>query len=214
MRGHASGLQMGPCMRHYVALHTTHSWTDLWDDLASRHLDLLQTPTTSTISSSAHSLIPEQVQGFPPWPEFDHLVHRPCLKLKRFHTPFFALAGPRCLTTRLPLPQHKFHCPSTPCRTAAAASHMSACLPHTPARPPFPLALSHYPFTARLQFLELYQKLYEAPDPAPALTMAFETASRVAELELEVRKLSTSLQEYQTESTVLKNQVHAQCGNR
>uniref|UniRef100_A0A7S3QQW6 Cux N-terminal domain-containing protein n=1 Tax=Dunaliella tertiolecta TaxID=3047 RepID=A0A7S3QQW6_DUNTE len=55
-------------------------------------------------------------------------------------------------------------------------------------------------------FLELYQKLYEAPDPAPALAMGFETASRVAELELENRKLSTSLHEYQTESTVLKNQ--------
>ena len=27
-------------------------------------------------------------------------------------------------------------------------------------------------------FLELYQKLYEAPDPAPALAVAFETAAR------------------------------------
>ncbi len=33
-------------------------------------------------------------------------------------------------------------------------------------------------------FLELYQKLYDAPDPAPALAVAFETASRVADLEV------------------------------
>jgi homeobox protein cut-like len=36
-------------------------------------------------------------------------------------------------------------------------------------------------------FLELYQKLYEAPNPAPALALAFETASRATDLEAQCR---------------------------
>lgn len=55
-------------------------------------------------------------------------------------------------------------------------------------------------------FLELYQKLYEAPDPAPVLSAAFETASRVADLEAQCKKMSHELAEFRAESTQIKNQ--------
>lgn len=55
-------------------------------------------------------------------------------------------------------------------------------------------------------FLELYPKLFEAPDPAPSLALAFETASRVADLEAQSRKLSQELSEYREESTHIRNQ--------
>ncbi len=55
-------------------------------------------------------------------------------------------------------------------------------------------------------FLELYQKLYEAPDPAPALALAFETASRVADLEAQNKKLSAELAEFEAEAASIKNQ--------
>lgn len=55
-------------------------------------------------------------------------------------------------------------------------------------------------------FLELYQKLYEAPDPAPVLAAAFETASRVAELEAQCKKMSHELAEFRAESAEIKNQ--------
>jgi homeobox protein cut-like len=55
-------------------------------------------------------------------------------------------------------------------------------------------------------FLELYQKLFEAPDPAPALSLAFETTSRVTELETTNKKLAQELAEYKAESTQIKNQ--------
>lgn len=55
-------------------------------------------------------------------------------------------------------------------------------------------------------FLDLYQKLYEAPDPAPALALAFVTASRATELEAQAKKMSQELAEYRTESAQIKNQ--------
>ncbi|KXZ54818.1 hypothetical protein GPECTOR_4g889 [Gonium pectorale] len=55
-------------------------------------------------------------------------------------------------------------------------------------------------------FLDLYQKLYEAPDPAPALASAFEHASRATDLEAQCKKLATELAEYKAESTHIKNQ--------
>lgn len=55
-------------------------------------------------------------------------------------------------------------------------------------------------------FLELYQKLYEAPDPAPALAVAFETASRVADLEAQCKKMGHELAEFRAESAQIKNQ--------
>ncbi len=55
-------------------------------------------------------------------------------------------------------------------------------------------------------FLDLYQKLYEAPDPAPALSSAFEHASRATDLEAQFKKLSQELAEYKAESAQIKNQ--------
>ncbi|GLC41611.1 hypothetical protein PLESTF_000273100 [Pleodorina starrii] len=55
-------------------------------------------------------------------------------------------------------------------------------------------------------FLDLYQKLYEAPDPAPALAMAFEHASRATDLEAQCKKMATELAEYKAESAQIKNQ--------
>jgi homeobox protein cut-like len=55
-------------------------------------------------------------------------------------------------------------------------------------------------------FLNIYQKLYEAPDPAPALSSATELAGKIAELELENRKMKQELEEYHTETAYLKNQ--------
>ncbi|GIL82820.1 hypothetical protein Vretifemale_11744 [Volvox reticuliferus] len=55
-------------------------------------------------------------------------------------------------------------------------------------------------------FLDLYQKLYEAPDPAPALAMAFENASRATDLEAQCKKMATELAEYKAEAAQIKNQ--------
>ncbi|KAI5082808.1 hypothetical protein GOP47_0002551 [Adiantum capillus-veneris] len=55
-------------------------------------------------------------------------------------------------------------------------------------------------------FLAIYQKLYEAPDPAPALASAMELSSKVAELESENRKMKHELEEYRTEAAHLRNQ--------
>lgn len=55
-------------------------------------------------------------------------------------------------------------------------------------------------------FLNIYQKLYEAADPVPALTAGTESASKVAELELENRKMKQELEEYRSEAAHLKNQ--------
>ncbi|KAK9803913.1 hypothetical protein WJX72_004650 [[Myrmecia] bisecta] len=55
-------------------------------------------------------------------------------------------------------------------------------------------------------FLDVYQRLYEAPDPAPALNSALGTASRAAELEAQTRKMAQELAEYKSESNQLKNQ--------
>eukprot|EP01018_Ginkgo_biloba_P035795 Gb_08468 [translate_table: standard] len=55
-------------------------------------------------------------------------------------------------------------------------------------------------------FLNIYQKLYEAPDPCPALASATELSSKVAELESENRKMKHELEEFRTEAAHLKNQ--------
>eukprot|EP00884_Botryococcus_braunii_P002856 jgi/Botrbrau1/12571/Bobra.0169s0105.1 len=60
--------------------------------------------------------------------------------------------------------------------------------------------------SAESAFLEVYQKLYEAPDPAPTLAAALETASRSADLEAQVRKMAQELAEFKAESSQLKNQ--------
>eukprot|EP00873_Tetraselmis_striata_P029350 jgi/Tetstr1/449614/TSEL_036701.t1 len=55
-------------------------------------------------------------------------------------------------------------------------------------------------------FLALYQKLYEAPDPAMALNSALESISRSAELEARVRKMAQELADFKAESQGIKNQ--------
>ncbi|PIN11084.1 Transcription factor/CCAAT displacement protein CDP1 [Handroanthus impetiginosus] len=55
-------------------------------------------------------------------------------------------------------------------------------------------------------FLNIYQKLYEAPDPYPVLTSIAEKDARLSELESENRKMKVELEEFRTESTHLKNQ--------
>ncbi|GBF98384.1 hypothetical protein Rsub_10779 [Raphidocelis subcapitata] len=55
-------------------------------------------------------------------------------------------------------------------------------------------------------YLELYQELYEAPDPSPALSAAAESEARASQLEAKVQKLSTELAEYKAESKAIKNQ--------
>ncbi|KAL2630870.1 hypothetical protein R1flu_015556 [Riccia fluitans] len=55
-------------------------------------------------------------------------------------------------------------------------------------------------------FLNIYQKLYEAPDPLPGLVSADELATKVGELEIENRKMKQELEEFRTEAAHLKNQ--------
>ncbi|XP_027924823.1 protein CASP [Vigna unguiculata] len=55
-------------------------------------------------------------------------------------------------------------------------------------------------------FLNIYQKLYEAPDPYPALVSIAEQDLKLSELESENRKMKVELEEFRTEATHLKNQ--------
>ncbi|KAJ8773132.1 hypothetical protein K2173_028309 [Erythroxylum novogranatense] len=55
-------------------------------------------------------------------------------------------------------------------------------------------------------FLNIYQKLYEAPDPYPALASIAEQDIKLSELESENRKMKVELEEFRAEATHLKNQ--------
>ncbi|XP_058107939.1 protein CASP isoform X2 [Magnolia sinica] len=55
-------------------------------------------------------------------------------------------------------------------------------------------------------FLNIYQKLYEAPDPYPALASITEQEVKLSELEAENRKMKVELEEFRAEATHLKNQ--------
>ncbi|XP_048330025.2 protein CASP [Ziziphus jujuba] len=55
-------------------------------------------------------------------------------------------------------------------------------------------------------FLNIYQKIYEAPDPYPALASIAEQDLKLSELESENRKMKVELEEFRTEATHLKNQ--------
>lgn len=55
-------------------------------------------------------------------------------------------------------------------------------------------------------FLNIYQKLYEAPDPYPALASVTEQDFKFSELEAENRKMKVELEEFRTEAAHLKNQ--------
>ncbi|CAN4100330.1 unnamed protein product [Withania somnifera] len=55
-------------------------------------------------------------------------------------------------------------------------------------------------------FLNIYQKLYEAPDPYPIIASIAEKDSKLSELESENRKMKVELEEFRMEATHLKNQ--------
>lgn len=55
-------------------------------------------------------------------------------------------------------------------------------------------------------FLNIYQKLYEAPDPYPVISSIAEKDSKLSELESENRKMKVELEEFRMEATHLKNQ--------
>ncbi|XP_011620336.1 protein CASP isoform X2 [Amborella trichopoda] len=55
-------------------------------------------------------------------------------------------------------------------------------------------------------FLNIYQKLFEAPDPFPALASISEQDSKLSELEAENRKMKHELEEFRTEAAHLRNQ--------
>ncbi|KAL8031031.1 hypothetical protein ABFX02_13G000300 [Erythranthe guttata] len=55
-------------------------------------------------------------------------------------------------------------------------------------------------------FLNIYQKLYEAPDPCPVLASIADKDAKLSELDSENRKMKVELEEFRTESTHLKNQ--------
>ncbi|CAL5227002.1 g9892 [Coccomyxa viridis] len=57
-------------------------------------------------------------------------------------------------------------------------------------------------------FLDIYQKLYEAPDPAPMLSLGLEVGARAAEMEAAATKMAGELAEYKAESKELRNQEH------
>jgi hypothetical protein len=59
---------------------------------------------------------------------------------------------------------------------------------------------------AESSFLELYQQLYEAPDPVGVLHGALGAESQLAQLVAQNAKLHRELQEFQTESQGIKNQ--------
>ncbi|KAG6588227.1 Protein CASP, partial [Cucurbita argyrosperma subsp. sororia] len=55
-------------------------------------------------------------------------------------------------------------------------------------------------------FLNIYQQLYEAPDPYPALASIGEQDLKLSELESKNKKMKVELEEFRTEATHLKNQ--------
>lgn len=55
-------------------------------------------------------------------------------------------------------------------------------------------------------FLNIYQKLYEAPDPYPALASIDDQDLKLSELESENRKMKVELEEFRAEAAHLKNQ--------
>eukprot|EP00698_Gefionella_okellyi_P020989 TRINITY_DN6685_c0_g2_i1.p1 TRINITY_DN6685_c0_g2~~TRINITY_DN6685_c0_g2_i1.p1 ORF type:complete len:642 (-),score=188.97 TRINITY_DN6685_c0_g2_i1:17-1942(-) len=60
--------------------------------------------------------------------------------------------------------------------------------------------------TAETAFLDWYKQLYEAPDPIPAFALGLEIASRVFELESELKRSQDQLQHAMAELQTLNNQ--------
>lgn len=59
---------------------------------------------------------------------------------------------------------------------------------------------------AESSFLELYQQLYEAPDPVAVLHGSLSAESQLTQLVAQNAKLQKELQEFQTEAKGIKNQ--------
>ncbi|KAL4573743.1 hypothetical protein LXL04_020560 [Taraxacum kok-saghyz] len=55
-------------------------------------------------------------------------------------------------------------------------------------------------------FLNIYQKLYEAPDPYPVVASVADKDLKICDLESDNRKMKVELEEFRTEATHLKNQ--------
>lgn len=55
-------------------------------------------------------------------------------------------------------------------------------------------------------YLEVYQNLYEAPDPSGCLAAGMKSASRISDLEVHIRKQAQELAEYMVEAKDIKNQ--------
>ncbi|KFM27805.1 Protein CASP [Auxenochlorella protothecoides] len=60
--------------------------------------------------------------------------------------------------------------------------------------------------TGESAFLELYQRLYDAPDPTPSLALGVELASKCTAAEARANRLAQELAEYKEESSALRNQ--------
>jgi homeobox protein cut-like len=67
-------------------------------------------------------------------------------------------------------------------------------------------ALTNRAKFAQAAFLEVFKKMYEAPDPVHAIAEGLGASSRNAELEAKVLKTAQELEEYKTESRNIKNQ--------
>lgn len=67
-------------------------------------------------------------------------------------------------------------------------------------------ALTSRAKTGEKAFLDLYQNLYEAPDPSGLLAENLRLTSRATELETQAAKFAAELAEYKAESKLLKNQ--------
>ncbi|KAL6777982.1 UBQ4 [Auxenochlorella protothecoides x Auxenochlorella symbiontica] len=60
--------------------------------------------------------------------------------------------------------------------------------------------------TGESAFLELYQRLYDAPDPTPSLALGVELVSKCTAAEARANRLAQELAEYKEESSALRNQ--------
>uniref|UniRef100_A0A383WP23 Protein CASP n=1 Tax=Tetradesmus obliquus TaxID=3088 RepID=A0A383WP23_TETOB len=55
-------------------------------------------------------------------------------------------------------------------------------------------------------FLDLYEQLFEAPDPAQALAVALDNETQMSQLTAQAQKVASELAEYKAESKAIKNQ--------
>ena len=67
-------------------------------------------------------------------------------------------------------------------------------------------ALTQRSKQSEASFLDIFQKLQDAPDPSSILEESLDAASKIASLESKLAKVTTELSEYEQESKELKNQ--------